>query len=103
MLNCDGKLAKQNGGICSFQKEECLSAFYCFGCPCLLLVPNLKRKILTHNKHHSVPYIPKYKFFCIKNSFKWLGYWLGKEDLVHRSLNVIHAYFKSASNPSIRF
>lgn len=36
-------------------------------------IPNLKREVLTHNKHRSVPYtryMPKYKCFPLKFLFK---------------------------------
>lgn len=59
-------LAKQNGAFRSLQKEECLSAFCCFGCHHPLQGPNFKREVLTCKKHHSVPYLPKYKFFPLK-------------------------------------
>lgn len=109
--NCDGTLARWNGGI-SFQKEECLLIFWLLLNLAPITVTN-NVEVLTHIKHHSVPYtwitypsifLDRIQSFSIKIFLNGLGICWGRGFNIQWDLNVIHAsYFKSASNPSIRF
>lgn len=118
VCSCDGELARGNGGIFFPQGGvlKCFQIFWLSLCVTKLPVPNLKRNsllILSTTACLIHVYVLKYEFndfldrtqtVFITNFLKMAWAFVvggGLDNLWN--LNVIHAYFKSASNPSIRF